>query len=86
MNEAAFTLSALKKNKVYDDMVFITENLTKLKSVNHLYDGVHVSIGQKNFFAIPGFGDRTFKNQQVGNCKSFNIGEVRFLLRSIVKV
>ena len=57
---AAYTLSALKKSNVYDDVVFITKNSRLLKSINPLNEGTCRSIWQNKNFALPGFGDKTF--------------------------
>ena len=61
MYEAAYTASALKKSNVYDDVVFITKNSRLLKSIYPLSEGNCRSIWQNKNFALPGFGDETFK-------------------------
>ena len=61
MYEAVYTVSALKKSNVYDDVVFLTENLRLLKSIYPLNEGNCRNIWQNKSFATPGFGDRTFK-------------------------
>ena len=61
MYEAAYSLSALKKSNVYDDVVFITKNSRLLKSIYPLNEGTCRSIWQNKNFALPGFGDKTFK-------------------------
>ena len=61
MYGAAFTVSALKKSNVYDDVVFITKNSRLLKSIYPLNEGNCRSIWQNKNFALPGFGDKTFK-------------------------
>ena len=61
MCEAVKTVSVLKKSNVYDDVVFLTENSKLLKSMYPLNEGVCRNIWQIKNFAIPGFGDRTFK-------------------------
>ena len=38
--EAAYTVSALKKSNLYDNFVFLTENLRQLNSINSLNEGV----------------------------------------------
>ena len=62
MYEAAYTVSALKKSNVYDDVVFLTENSRLLKSIHSLNEGICRNIWQNKNFAITAFGDRTFKN------------------------
>ena len=54
-------MSALKKSNVYDDVVFLAENSILLKSIYPLKEGNCRNIWQNKNFAIPGFGDRTFK-------------------------
>ena len=61
MCEAVYTVSALKKSDVYDDVVFRTENSKLLKSIYPLNEGVCWNNWQDNNFAILGFGDRAFK-------------------------
>ena len=61
MYEAAYTVSALEKSNVYDDVVFITKNSRLLKSIYPLNEGTCRSIWQNKNFALPGFGDKTFK-------------------------
>ena len=61
MYEATYTVSALKKSNVYDDVVFITKNSRLLKSIYPLNEGTCRSIWQNKNFALPGFGDKTFK-------------------------
>ena len=61
MYEAAYTVSALKKINVYDDIVFITKNSRLLKSIYPLNEGTCRNIWQNKNFALPGFGDTTFK-------------------------
>ena len=61
MYEAAYTVSALKKSNVYDDVVFITKNSRLLKSIYPLNEGTCRSIWQNKNFTLPGFGDKTFK-------------------------
>ena len=61
MYEAAYSVSAIKKSNVYDDVVFLTEKSRLLKSIHPLDAVVCRNNWQKNKFAIPGFGDRTFK-------------------------
>ena len=61
MYEAAYTVSALKKSNVYDDVVFITENSRLIKSIYPLNEGTCRSIWRNKNFALPGFGDKTFK-------------------------
>ena len=61
MYEAAYTVSALKKSNVYDDVFFITKNSRILKSIFRLNEGTYRSIWQNKNFALPGFGDKTFK-------------------------
>ena len=61
MYEAAYTVSALKKSNVYDDVVFITKNSRLLKSIHPLNEGTCRSIWQNKNFALPGFGDKNFK-------------------------
>ena len=70
MYEAAYTVSALKKSNVYDDVVFITKNSRLLKSIYPLNKGTCRSIWHKKNFALPGFGDKTFK---VNNSETENI-------------
>ena len=60
MYEAAYTVSALKKSNVYDDVVFITKNSRLLKSIYLFDEGTCRSIWQNKNFALPGFGDKTF--------------------------
>ena len=47
MYEAAYTVSALKKSNVYDDVVFITKNSRLLKSIYPLNEETCRSIWQK---------------------------------------
>ena len=61
MYEAAYTVSALKKSNLYDDVVFITKNSRLLKSIYPLNEGNCRSIWQNKNIALPGFGDKTFK-------------------------
>ena len=61
MYEAAYTASALKKSNEYDDVVFITNNSRLLKSIYPLNEGTCGSFWQNKNFALPGFGDKTFK-------------------------
>ena len=62
MYEAAYTVSALKKSNVYDDVVFITKNSRLLKyPIYPLNEGACRSIWQNKNFALPGFGGKTFK-------------------------
>ena len=60
MYEVAY-MSALKKSNVYNDVVFITKNSRLLKSIYPLNEGTCRSIWQNKNFALPGFGDKTFK-------------------------
>ena len=70
MYEAAYTVSALKKSNVYEDVVFITKNSRLLKSLYPLNEGFCRSIWQNKNFALPVFGDKTFEqNQQFCNEK-----------------
>ena len=41
-----------KKSKVYDDVVFLKENLRLLKSIYYLNEGVCTNIWEKENFAI----------------------------------
>ena len=61
MYEAAYTVSALKKSKGYDDVVFITKNSRLLKSIYPLNEGTCRSVWQNRNFPLPGFGEKTFK-------------------------
>ena len=61
MYGAAYTVSALKKSNVYDDVVFITKNSRLLKSIYPFYEGTCRSIWQNKNFALPGFGDKNLK-------------------------
>ena len=61
MFEAVYTVSALKKSNFYDDVALLTEILRLLKSIYPFNEGVCRTIWQNKNFAIPGFGDRTFK-------------------------
>ena len=61
MYEAAYTVSALKKSNVYDNVVFLTENLRLLKSIYPLIEGIYRNLWQNKIFAITGFKDKTFK-------------------------
>ena len=61
MYGAVYTLSAFKKSNVYDDVVFLTDNSRLLKSKYPLNEGFYRNIWPNKNFAIPGFGDRTFK-------------------------
>ena len=61
MYKAVYTVSALKKSNIYDDVVFLTENSGLLKSVYPLNARVCRNIWQNKNFAIPGFGDWIFK-------------------------
>ena len=83
MFEAVFTVSALKKSNVYDDVVFLTENSRLLKSKYSLNEGVCRNIWQNKNFAIPGFGDRTFKVNMLvtENWKTFSTDQSNHLCR-----
>ena len=59
--EAAYTVSALKKSNVYDDVVFITRNSRFLKSIYPLNEGTCRSILQNKNFALPGLRDKPFR-------------------------
>ena len=59
--EAAYTVSALEKRNLYDNVVFITKNSRLLKSIYPLNEGICRSIWQNKNFALPRFGDKTFK-------------------------
>ena len=61
MYEVAYTVSALKKSYVYDDVVSITKNSRLLKSIYPLNEGTFRSIWQNKNFVLPGFGDKTSK-------------------------
>ena len=61
MYEAAYTGLALKKSKVNDYFVLLTENSRLQKSIDPLNEGVCRKIWQNKNFAIPVFGVRKFK-------------------------
>ena len=65
MYEAAYTVSASKKINVHDDVVFITKKKLKTpkikKSIYPINEGTCRSIWQNKNFALPGFGNKTFK-------------------------
>ena len=71
MYEVAYTVSALKKSNVYDDVVFTTKNSRLLKSIYPLNEGTCRSIWQNKNFALPGFGDETFKVNNSVTKKNF---------------
>ena len=60
MYKAEYILSVLEKSNLYDDVVFLTENSILLKSMYSLNEVVCRKICQNQYFAIPGFGNRTF--------------------------
>ena len=61
MYKTAYTVSALKKSNVYDDVDFLTDDSRLLKSIYTLNKGVCRNNWQNKIFAKPGFGNRTFK-------------------------
>ena len=70
MYEASYTVSALKKSNLYDDVVFSTKNSRLLKYICPLNEGTCRSIWQNKNFDLPGFGNKTFK---VNNSVTENI-------------
>ena len=62
MYEEAYTVSALKKSNVYDDVVFITKNSRLIKSIYPLNKRTCRSIWQDKNLALLGFGDEIVKS------------------------
>ena len=84
--EPAYTVSALKKINVHDDVVFITKiNSRLLKSIYSLNEGTCRSIWQNKNFALPGFGDKTFKINNSVTEKFYNELVKLLMLRIIAR-
>ena len=94
MYEELYAVSALKKSNVYHDVFFITKNSRLLKSIYSLNEGTCRSIWQNKNFALPGFGDKTFKvNNSVaekilqrGSETTYAEEHNHFMKKKIVKV
>ena len=81
MYEAAYTVSALKKSNVYDDVVFLTKNSRLLKTINPLNEGTYKNIWQSKNVAKTGFGEKTFKVNRSLTEKNFTTSQQNQLCR-----
>ena len=81
MYEAAYIVSARKKSNVYDDVVYITEISRQLNTIYPFIEGACRNVWQNKNFALPDFGERTFKVNRSITEKKFTTGQRNHLCR-----